>query len=307
MNLEELKLLQKIIIKKNRIINIIGAIFILLLFIGSYFSLQKAFDIIIIFIILFIELFIGLIIIFIIKRLLIDKSIELFYNEFKNVFVRNNLKKYFTNLNYNPKNGFDYKFVKDIDMIYLGDSFESNDYISGVYKDINFLESDMHIQVERQSKDSDGNVSVSYDTVFLGRLMIFDFNKNFKSNVGIFTDDFYVCSLPYKNTFSKVKMEDEEFNKIFSVYSDNSHDAFYIITPHFMEKLLNVRSKLKCGMMFGFKNSKLFVAIDNRVDSFEYDVFKPIDEKKISKDIEEDIKIIIDFIDDLNLLNDLFK
>ena len=96
-------------------------------------------------------------------------------------------------------------------------------------------------------------------------------------------------------------------NKIFSVYSDNSHDAFYILTPHFMEKLLNVRSKLKCGMMFGFKNSKLFVAIDNRVDSFEYDVFKPIDEEKISKDIEEDIKIIIDFIDDLNLLNDLFK
>lgn len=59
--------------------------------------------------------------------------------------------------------------------------------------------------------------------------------------------------------------------------------------------------------MFGFLDNKLYVAADNREDSFEYDVLKPIDEKQINNNIVRDIKLITDFVNELNLDNDLFK
>ena len=45
----------------------------------------------------------------------------------------------------------------------------------------------------------------------------------------------------------------------------------------------------------------------NREDSFEYNVFEPIDEKEINNNITKDIKLITDFVNELNLDNDLFK
>ena len=59
--------------------------------------------------------------------------------------------------------------------------------------------------------------------------------------------------------------------------------------------------------MFCFLNNKLHIAIDNRDDSFEWNVFKPIDENKINEEITKDIELITNFVDDLDLNNDLFK
>ena len=102
-------------------------------------------------------------------------------------------------------------------------------------------------------------------------------------------------------------MEDIEFNKDFSVFTDLEHDAFYILTPHFMEKIKNIYKKLDCGLMFCFIDSKLHIAIDNYKDAFEYDVFKKINEEEIKADIMKDIELITNFVDELNLDNNLFK
>lgn len=69
--------------------------------------------------------------------------------------------------------------------------------------------------------------------------MIFDFNKNFKSNVQVISNDFIKRSLPHIKNNKKVKLEDIEFYKMFKIYSEIEHDAFYILTPHFMEKIKN--------------------------------------------------------------------
>lgn len=141
----------------------------------------------------------------------------------------------------------------------------------------------------------------------MGRLMIFDFNKNFKANIQVSSHHFDANRLPWKKKFSSVEMEDVEFNKYFSVYAENEHEAFYILTPHFMEKIKEVTKKLNCGIMFGFIDSKLHIAIDNNEDSFEYNVFKPINEQEVSDNIVKDIKVITNFVDELNLDNNLFR
>ena len=73
--------------------------------------------------------------------------------------------------------------------------------------------------------------------------MIFDFNKNFKSNFQVISNDFIKRSLPRIKNNKKVKLEDIEFNKMFKIYSEIEHDAFYILTPHFMEKIKNIVKK----------------------------------------------------------------
>ena len=235
-----------------------------------------------------------------------DCGIEKVYYEFKRSCVLNSLKSIFSDVAYNPSKGFSKEFIKNVGMLYTGDSFESNDYVSGKYKNISFEQSDIHIQKVHEEKDSDGNVEKVWETTFLGRVMVFDFNKKFKANLQVSSYLFDSATLPWSKKFSKVRMEDVEFNKNFNVYAEDEHEAFYLLTPQFMEKIKDVTRKLKCGVMFCFVDNKLHIAVDNSSDSFECNIFKPIDEKKITEEISRDIKLITDFVDELNLDNDLF-
>ena len=308
MNVEELKQLQSQIIKKNKICNIVGLLlFQIALAIYLSIAIPKKTDIYLMIIISFIELIFCLIIVMYIKSKANDKDIEKFYKEFKNVFVLKSLNNIFTDIKYYPEKGFSKNFIKNIGMLYTGDSYNSNDYISGKYKDIAFEQSDIHIEEKYIEEDADGEKEEVWKTIFLGRLMIFDFNKPFKTNIQVASYRFEAESLPWSKKFSRVEMEDTEFNNTFNVYAESEHEAFYVLTPHFMEKLKTITKKINCGIMFCFVDNKLHIAVDNEKDSFEYNVFEPIDEIKIEKEITNDIKLITDFIDELNLDNELFK
>ena len=308
MNVEELKQLQSQIIKKNKICNIVGLLlFLIALAIYLSIAIPKKTDIYLMIIISFIELIFCLIIVMYIKSKANDKDIEKFYKEFKNVFVLKSLNNIFTDIKYYPEKGFSKNFIKNIGMLYTGDSYNSNDYISGKYKDIAFEQSDIHIEEKYIEEDADGEKEEVWKTIFLGRLMIFDFNKPFKTNIQVASYRFEAESLPWSKKFSRVEMEDAEFNNTFNVYAESEHEAFYVLTPHFMEKIKEITKKLNCGIMFCFVDNKLHIAVDNEEDSFEYNVFEPIDEIKIETEITNDIKLITDFIDELNLDNELFK
>ena len=308
MNVEELKQLQSQIIKKNKICNIVGLLlFLIALAIYLSIAIPKKTDIYLMIIISFIELIFCLIIVMYIKSKANDKDIEKFYKEFKNVFVLKSLNNIFTDIKYYPEKGFSKNFIKNIGMLYTGDSYNSNDYISGKYKNISFEQSDIHIEEKYIEEDANGEKEEVLKTIFLGRLMIFDFNKPFKANIQVASYRFEADSLPWSKKFSRVKMEDAVFNNTFNVYAENEHEAFYVLTPHFMEKLKEITKKLNCGIMFCFVDNKLHIAVDNEEDSFEYNVFEPIDEIKIETEITNDIKLITDFIDELNLDNELFK
>lgn len=233
-----------------------------------------------------------------------NRGIVSAYKEFKSSCVLSSLKSIFSDVKYNPNNGFSKDFIRNIGMLDTGDSFKSEDYISGKYKNIGFEQSDIHIQEVHEEKDSDGNIEKVWETTFLGRVMIFDFNKKFKANLQVASRGFDAGA--FASTGSIVKLEDVEFNKYFIVYAQDEHEAFYILTPQFMEKIKNITDKLGCGIMFCFSDSKLHIAVDNNYDSFECNILEPLNENKVKESILKDIKLITDFVDDLNLDNDLF-
>lgn len=308
MNVNELKELQSKIIKKNKTCNLITIIgLVVVLLITLLISLERKLGLQLFLFELFFELIFGLVISVIIKAIVNGRDISRFNKEYKSVFVLGVLKNNFENLTYDFEDGFSEEQIRKTRMFDTGDRFTSNDYISGSYKNIKFEQADVHIEERYEDTDKDGNKKIRWETVFEGRIMIFDFNKNFMANMLVVSDGFPRDALLRNGKLSRVKMEDTEFNKQFSVYSDLEHDAFYILTPHFMEKMKKIHSELKCGIMFGFLDNRLYVAVDNGLDSFEYNVLKPIDEKEINNSIIKDIELITDFVNELNLDNDLFK
>ena len=308
MNINELKELQNRIIVKNKkcnlIVSIIVAALVLSTIVIMVISKARAMHIIIA---SGFELVFGLVSLVIIKLIVNGKDTSKFDNEFKNTFVLNALKNTFDDLNYNIEEGFDEETLSDYGMIDTADRYSSNDYISGTYKGIKFEQSDVHIEEEHESEDSDGNKTVHWVTIFRGRYMIFDFNKKFMANVQVVSNHFGARSSPRDKNFSRIKLEDMEFNKMFDVYTDIEHDAFYILTPHFMQKIKDLYKNLDSPIMLCFVDNRLHIALDNGEDSFEYNVFKPINEEEINKDIIKDIKLITDFVNELNLDNDLFR
>ena len=233
-----------------------------------------------------------------------------FISAFKETFVLKSLNSVFTDLNYTPEEGIPESVIRDTQMMDMGDRYYSNDYISAKYKDINVVQSDVHIEEERETTDSDGNTTTTWVTIFRGRWMIFDFNKTFKANIQVCQKGFGNAQISNWGTalkYKKVLMEDQDFNNNFRIYAQSEHEAFYILTPALMEKIKRLTSSIYGSVLLCFIDNKLHVGIQNNRDSFEHSIFTKIDENKVTEEISKDIKLITSFVDELDLDNDLFR
>ena len=238
------------------------------------------------------------------------KNIRQFTLAFKETFVLKALKSVFTDLIYKPESGLNESIIRNTGMMYMGDRYTSNDFISAKYKNINVVQADIHIEEEHETTDSDGTTTRTWVTIFKGRWMIFDFNKLFKANIQVSQKGFGNSKLSNwgaETKYKKVMMEDQVFNNTFRTYAQSEHDAFYILTPSLMEKIKKLTSNISGKLLFCFIDNKLHIGIQNNKDSFEHGIFTKINEENVTKEIAQDIKLITNFVDELSLDNDLFR
>ena len=186
MSIDELKKLQLKIIEKNKKCNIISTISILtIIIVSTVIFFDNKLEIQFILIISFFELFFLIILTSIFKSIINGKEIEVFNENYKNIFVLKALKNNFDDIVYSPDKGFNERYIDKIGMLDTGDRYHSNDFISGVYKGIKFEQADVHIEEKHEEKDEDGKTRTVWETLFRGRLMVFDFNKRFKANIQV--------------------------------------------------------------------------------------------------------------------------
>jgi hypothetical protein len=194
-------------------------------------------------------------------------------------------------------------------MVSTGDRYSSNDFTSGKYKDVAFSQADVHIETEYT--DSDGDTH--YTTIFRGRFMIFEFPKQFNFKLAVIGKRFRAYKKPGKNATTgqsaeKISTESNEFNQMFRIYGQDGFEAYYILDPSFMIKLMNIATAHKNKVLFAFYENRLVVGLDDGKDSFEPpSPLKQIDETKESTKISTDIKTITDFVDQLSLNRKLFS
>ena len=228
--------------------------------------------------------------------------------KYKNAFMKSLLpiavKSILTEVQVDVDRGIPSSLISNTHSMSTGDRYSSSNLVSGKYKDINVMMSDVHIETE--STDEDGHTT--YNTIFLGQWMVFDFNKQFKSNVQVWEKKVLGgISRTWGNKLKKVELESVEFNKKFKVYSENEIEAFYIITPSLMEKITQVEASIKGTLMMVFLDNQLHVAVYNNKTTFNINIRKPIDFDKFAQEALRDLDAIVKFVDILDLDNTLFK
>ena len=218
-------------------------------------------------------------------------------NQFKEKYVSKELVKVFPNSNYQYLEGFTEEEVIDSLLLHHRDRFKSEDMIQGVYEDVRFRCSDVEQKEVRRSGKHTRVV-----TVFQGRFYEFDFPKSFKHDLLLLQPHHF---RPFSG-LKRVKTESIDFNSELKIYAQNEHEAFYILTPDFMEKLMYFDRKYKDKIDFSFKDSRLFIAIDTRRDYFDIKAFKDLNES-IFNEYKEELVDIKDLLVTLNLDTKLFK
>lgn len=251
-------------------------------------------------------LFFGFVFGLLIGNLVVRKDIKNYREIYKSKIVLATFQEIFTDIHYDMNRGLDRSVIANTQMMYMGDRYHSNDLMSAKYKGINFVSADVHI--EEQDTDSDGNTT--YYTIFRGQWFIFDFNKQFKANIQVCESSFMGArrgGLFSGTKYNKVELEDIDFNKRFKTFAENDFDAFYVLTPNTMEKIKKLADNTNGNLLFCFIDNKLHIGLHNHRDLFEPSVFKKINLEEEKQKILGETKIITDFVDTLNLDNDLFK
>lgn len=218
-------------------------------------------------------------------------------NKFKIMFVKDEIEKRIPGSTFSPTIGIDQEIVKNSNLVILHEIYKTEDLISGKINDVDFTCADVLVRDVRRS-----GKHTTVVTTFQGRFYEFDFPKTFKSNVFLLQPNQF---RPFSG-MKKMKMESIEFNSEFKIYTNDDHDTFYLLTPQLMEKLLVLDKKYRDKIGFSFLNSKLYIAIDSRVDTFDVMGFGDITKKDIDKSVEE-IENLIEFVEYLQLDLTLFK
>ncbi len=112
-----------------------------------------------------------------------------------------------------------------------------------------------------------------YTKVFKGLFFVAEFNKTLNDSTFVVAEKEYAIlgreRSKVKNYGNLVKLENPEFEQVFSVYGSSQQEARYVITPTMMEAMLNLHKTYNLKMRFSFRGSKVYCAIPMRKSMFE--------------------------------------
>ena len=124
--------------------------------------------------------------------------------------------------------------------------------------------------------------------IFDGLFFHADFHKHFKHRT------YVICKYEHTNKarniiFSSsiggdlVKMENPEFNRLFTVYSQDPQETRYIITPTMMEGMIAItKAHRHLEVHFSFYNSRVYCAIHHSAtDLFEAPLYDPLSYREL--------------------------
>ena len=253
-------------------------------------------------------IFLSLPLIFVFGGYILFKRSD-FRHEAKTLILDEVLSSIFDEVTYEANAGLDKTLLKNSELYTMGNEFSSNDLIRGKYQGIQFETSDIHL-VEVTHTDK----STTRTTLFLGQWYIFDFFKKFDGYIQIRDKEDRLFKRSYKpvSFFSsrpkanRIKMDHPDFNQVFDVYTSDDQEAFYILTPHFMDALLKLNDVANCEVVVGFVDNQLHVLVNNNKNAFEINVFQPFTLSQYQY-LQAESEIIINLIDILKLETDLFK
>lgn len=218
------------------------------------------------------------------------------------------LREVFEVANYVPNGHIDSKEVSDASLIDDWNRISGSDFIEGTYKGIRIQFSDLHLQREEEYRDDEGHKKTRYITVFKGQWLICDFGRELAAMLRLFERKSGTkWNSSHDFTKSSVETENIEFNKKFRILTSDGHTAFYVLTPHFMERLIALDEAANASSFFCFKNGRVHIALYSGRDSFELKGVKAGNMEAVRQKFRCDLKYMTDIMDELMQNEKLFK
>ncbi len=202
---------------------------------------------------------------------------------------------------YSPKHGLASQQIYQTEFLKRADRIKTEDLLQGTIDGVAFVSSDVRLE-ERRVRHTKHGTQTYYEKFFMGRVFIFEFNKNFDGYLQVLEQGRPTVNRRYE----KVKLESIEFNKKFKTYATNPHTAFFILTPHLMENMMKFEKNNPGRLNFSFIDTRMYVAINNNKDTFSLAIYRKIDASLIES-FKRDVQVIYDLIDDLKLNVDIYK
>jgi len=177
--------------------------------------------------------------------------------------------------------------------------YNGSDFAQGKINETNFEFSQLDI-IEDITIRTSNKYERKTGNIYKGLLFKADFNKKFYGKTYVFPESL----ISLRNIIDAkglVKLENIEFEEFFEVHSSDQIEARYILTPSFMEKIVEVRKKFNRSLSITFIDSCIYISIP-----MEDDIFAPhiLGEHLGFKQIEEYytyLELLYNLVNELNL------
>lgn len=172
------------------------------------------------------------------------------------------------------------------------DRVNFEDRMSGNVDGAEFTFCEAHL--EKESRDSDGDRT--WSTVFRGILMEVDFHRDFLGRTVVLRDA-GIFNFKKKAGMKKVGLVDPKFEKIFEAYSTDQVESRYLLTPTFMQKLVDLETSVSGKKIrFGFLEDKLHIAVEAPNQFEAGSMYKPLIDTERTHKIMGEIGAVFDVI-----------
>lgn len=222
---------------------------------------------------------------------------------------------------YAPGKYINSDFVKNCSILPNYDRINGSDYISGKYKGVEITYCDLHLEREHREREN-GRTTTTYRTNFKGPVILVDLGKEIEGYVRIkerktprkesnFLSDILsgaAEAIGIKTDDEIIEVENVEFNNQFEIKSNNHHMAFYILTPDFMEKIIETDAMAEGYTNLLFKKKRVVITINNGVDSFELNktIYNKAQLEKSRQRVRDDLNRVLNMIDKILEKDQLF-
>lgn len=205
---------------------------------------------------------------------------------------------------YRMKDGWTRNYIRNIKLFRMGNIFETKDKISGEVNGVDFTVADVTSGQRTTHTDSKGHTHTTVTYYFQGLVAQYEFNsKKVKGSLEIRENEGGAgYSLIYGRN-DNIDFEDILFNKNFNVYTKDKLQAFYIITPQFIEAFKEIKRRIPGNLIFSIQDGRMIIAINGAHNNLNYSS-KAKNAEELLESLIKELLPFKWFVDILNLDED---
>jgi Protein of unknown function (DUF3137) len=184
------------------------------------------------------------------------------------------------------------------------EKYSGEDHFRGKVGEIEYEFCELRIRAHSLEPEYANKVTLNdYSRLFF-RIV---FPKRIADLVTVFQNHSFVYKnlggyIPGENPMGKrIVMPNEEFNKMFAVYSADKSMVYYALTTEMMEAIIQLKKRIRGEIQLSFTDHHMYISVSMHKDLFEYNSSKPLAESEPVEEIYNLIHFVHTAVAELNV------